>query len=139
MKIALILLWVYLAADTGSKSLFSEQFIGQSKTNISESVSANFKSLKLNTGFINNTYNYLKYEDKISEITVLFFLNEKDVCSLVRIMADYSNLNDFKAELNTHYSKQTANSWKYVQNEKEYIVTMEEGDWYFTVTIKEKN
>ncbi len=138
MKVVLIFLWVLFAADSGNKSMFSEQFIGQSKSSISETVSKNFKSLKLNTGFINNTYNYLKYEDKISEITVLFFLNEQDSCEMVRIMADYSNLNDIRTELNTNYSKLSVNTWKYTYNSNEVLVTLEEGDWYFTVTIKEK-
>ena len=38
-----------------------------------EIIDENYRSFKLNTAFVNNSFNYLKYEDKIREITILFF------------------------------------------------------------------
>jgi putative IMPACT (imprinted ancient) family translation regulator len=120
----------------GNESIFSEHFIGKSKSEITQIVNEKYKSFKLNTAYINNAYNYLKYEDKIREITILFFLNEKDNCRMIRVMSDYSNLRDLHEELNTNYKKIKNNNWQYEAGGELYNVALEEGDWFFTITIE---
>jgi hypothetical protein len=122
----------------GDTSLFSDHFIDLEKSEIQLLVKENHKKFKLNTGFNNKAYNYLKYEDKIREITVLFFLTDKDRCKMVRIMSDYSNIHDLKAALNASYEQMGENKWQYKSNKKYYNVDLLEEDWYFSVTIKEK-
>ena len=119
-------------------SLFFENYIGKHKSEISEIVTENHKRYKLNTAYVNNSFNYLKYEDNIREITVLFFLNDDDTCRMIRVMSDYSNLNDLLEELNANYTKIESKSWQYQAEGKKYAVTLEEGDWFFTISVKEK-
>jgi len=123
----------------GDSSFFSTNYIGKPKAEIVKNMTESFKTFKLNTSNINKTYNYLKYEDKIQEITVLFFLSDENKCKMVRYMSDYSNINDVLEEINLKYSKIDTNNWKYNSNDKYYIVNLEQGDWFFTVTIKEMN
>jgi hypothetical protein len=133
--INIILAGVFLNGDV---SFFSENYIGKETSYIEQYIKENHKTLKLNTSNINNTYKYIKFEDKINEITVLFFLSDDDKCKLVRFMGDYSNINDVVSDLNSLYTKTDKNCWKYSAENKEYNVNLEEGDWFFTVTIKEK-
>ena len=58
--------------------LQAQNYIGMHKDQIIETMKETEKQLKLNTSTVNPHYNYLKYEDKINEITVLFFLSEDD-------------------------------------------------------------
>jgi hypothetical protein len=116
-----------------------QNFIGMYKDNIAEEVKKKYPGLKLNTSVINHDYKYLKYEDKINEITMLFFLSDDDKCTVVRKMCDYSNINDELADLNSKYKTEGKNHWSYEDNGKKYLVILEEGEWYFTITTKLKN
>lgn len=117
-------------------SLFETNFIGMDKAEITATVNEKHRAFKLNTAYVNKAYNYLKFEDSIREITVLFFLNDDDKCHMIRIMSDYSNINDIVEELNSYYTSTEKNCWKYDEDDKNYFVNLEEGDWFFTVSIK---
>lgn len=121
-----------------SQSFFSTHFVGLSKDDIKQVMLTSYKPFKINTVNTNTAYNYLKYEDQVNEITVLFFLDKENKCSMVRLMSDYSNINDVIVELNSNFKKRDKSSWVYTSSGKEYSVNLEEGDWFFTVTIKEK-
>jgi Fe2+ transport system protein B len=108
------------------------------KDEIKELVHLKHKNLKLNSSNTNNRYNYLKYEDQVNEITVLFFLSDKDKCKRIRLMSDYSNINEMISEMNAQYTKVKKNNWKYSQDKNNYLVNLDEGDWFFTITIKNK-
>ena len=120
-------------------SLFDTNFIGKHKDCIISTIKEQHKTLKLNTAVVNDTYNYLKFEDKINEVTVLFFLTKDDKCKMVRLMADYSNFNDYLEELNMKLKLVKSNFWQYEDNKTTYIVNLDEGDWFFTITIKEQD
>lgn len=128
---------IFFVTGNGGESLFSSHFIGLHKSEVSELVTQKYSSYKLNTSTINNRYNYLKYEDPIREITLLFFLTDEDECKAIRLMSDYSNINTIVADLNERYQKVDENNWMYHEGAKTYSVNLEEGDWFFTVSIKE--
>jgi hypothetical protein len=119
-------------------NIAAQNFIGMHKSNIHEVVKKNYPGLKLNTSVVNHDYKYLKYEDKINEITMLFFLSEDDKCTLVRKMCDYSNINDELHDLNSQYKPAGKDEWTYEDAGKTYLVKLEEGEWYFTITTKLK-
>jgi hypothetical protein len=122
-----------------TNSFFSTHFIGLQKNEIKKIMSNEYSQLKLNTSNVNKAYNYLKYEDFVNEITVLFFLSEDDECKRIRLMSDYSNLTDVLNLLNSYYEINGKNTWKYSVDKKNYAVNLDEGDWFFTVTIKNKD
>jgi hypothetical protein len=117
----------------------AQNFIGMTKDQIILEMNTTGKNFKLNTGAINPYYNYLKYEDSIDEITILFFLSEDDICTLVRKMCDYANINDEIGELNKKYKRLNKDKWTYSSKGKSYLITLEESEWYFTITTKQKN
>jgi hypothetical protein len=117
----------------------AQNYIGMTKEQIIMDMDTSHKSFKLNTSAINPYYNYLKYEDVVNEMTILFFLSEKNECTLIRKMCDYANINDELGQLNQKYKQQSKNKWTYTLNGKSYLVSLEEGEWYFTITTKEIN
>ena len=115
-----------------------QNYIGMPKSRIIEEMQRDHKKFKLNRGTVNPHYNYLKYEDHISEITLLFFLSDDDVCTMVRMICDYSNINDVEKELNENYSRAGKNAWEDKKGDELYTIRLTEEDWYFTVTTKKK-
>lgn len=116
-----------------------QNFIGMHKDNIADALKQDYPDFRLDKTNPNSTYNYLKFVDNISEQTILFFLSDDDVCTYVRWISDYANLNDMNGILNRKYRKNGENSWIYSQNGKRYTVTLEEEEWYFTVNIREES
>lgn len=118
--------------------VYSQHFIGLHESEIKQVMKESYKTFRLNTSTVNPHYKYLKYEDKINEITILFFLSEDNHCTLVRKMCDYSNIIEVIEELNAKYVPIDKNSWEYVEGNKTYLVTLVEEEWYFTVTTRLK-
>lgn len=137
MKRALLSLILFTAGHCLSV-IYAQQYVGLHKDVIMQRMSDEHKTFKLNTGAVNRTYQYLKFEDKINEITILFFLSDNDECTLVRLMADYSNINDIVSELDEKYNSTGKDQWEDITRGKNYSIALEEGDWFFTVTIREK-
>jgi hypothetical protein len=132
-RLLIVLLFSSVAFNVGGQN-----FIGMDKEDIAIEIKKRYPGLKANTNFINNDYKYLKYEDKINEVTMLFFLSDDNKCTLVRKMCDYSNLNDEISNLNTTYKPSGKDQWSYEDRGKKYLVFLEEGEWYFTITTKLK-
>jgi hypothetical protein len=116
----------------------AQNYIGMTKDDIIVEMNTSHKSFKLNTSNVNPYYKYLKYEDNINEITILFFLSENDKCTLVRKMCDYMNINEEIDDLNKKYKPIGKDKWSYTIKGKIYLVTLLEEEWYFTITTKQK-
>jgi hypothetical protein len=129
-----ILLSLLFVASFGSVS--AQHFIGLNPVEIATLMKSEQPQFKLDKNAINNTYKYLKYVDKISEQTILLFLSDKDICTYVRWMSDYANLNDMISKLNNSYKKTGVNTWSYIHKGENYTVKLEEEEWYFTITFR---
>lgn len=116
----------------------AQNYIGMHRDQIVQTMKETQKHSKLNTDAVNTHYKYLKYEDKISEITTLYFLSEDNKCTMVRKMCDYSNINDILTELNITYQPTGKNTWEYSDKGKTYSIILTEEDWFFTVTTRLK-
>jgi hypothetical protein len=114
----------------------SQNFIGMNPGEITAAIKTGYPQFKLDKNAINHSYKYLKYVDKISEQTILFFMTDQNICTYVRWMADYSNLNDILTMLNKKYKKNGVNTWSYSDKGESYSVKMEEEEWYFTITFR---
>lgn len=119
-------------------SVHGQNYIGMHKDDIAKVLKQQNPDFRIDNSVINNTYHYLKFEDKISEQTILFFLSEDDVCKYVRWISDYANLNDMMGMLNREYRPIGDKTWTYSHDGKIYTVRLEEEKWYFTVNIREE-
>ena len=116
----------------------AQNYIGLHKHEIISLMKENRRDFKLNTGVINKAYNYLKYEDKITEQTLLYFLDDNNNCTLIRLISDYSNLSDVIDSLNSKYTRKDKYTWTYKEKGQEYTTVLEKGEWYFTVITKKR-
>jgi hypothetical protein len=131
----ILIVWLLLSSFRTN----AQNFIGMTKDQIILEMNTTGKNFKLNTSAINPYYKYLKFENSIDEITILFFLSADDVCTLVRKMCDYANINDEISDLNRRYKRLNKDKWTYSDKGITYLVTLEESEWYFTITTKQKN
>ena len=120
-------------------SISAQNYVDVHKDEIIRIMSQKHRNFKLNKDVINRNYNYLKYEDNISEQTILFFLSDDNFCTMVRWMSGYANIHDMLSMLNKEYDKTEKNQWTYIQNGKKYVINLEEGEWFFTVNFKQKS
>lgn len=136
MNRVFVILIFLIIADTVNVS--AQNYVGLHKDDIIRLMSEKHKNFKQNKDVINRKFIYLKYEDDISEQTILYFLSDKGYCTLVRWMSDYANINDMLVMLNKHYTKTGKNIWTYTRNGKEYVINLEEGEWFFSVNFRQK-
>lgn len=122
-----------LVFSAGAKG---QNFIGLDKDDIAGVLKTVNPHFRLDRNAVNRTYNYLKFVDKVSEQTALFFLSDSNQCTYVRWMADYSNLTDLTKMLNARYVKDGPGSWTYTDKGDQYTVTLTEEEWYFTVSFR---
>jgi hypothetical protein len=125
-----------MIAETAMVS--AQNYVGLHKDEIIRLMSEKHRNFKQNKDVINRKFTYLKYEDNISEQTILYFLSDKGYCTLVRWMSDYANINDMLCMLNKYYTKTGKNSWTYTRNGKDYVINLEEGEWFFSVNFRQK-
>lgn len=97
-----------------------------------------YRYLKLNTTDKNKSFKYLKYEDRINQITVLFFLDDNNNCKMIRMMYDYSNINDVLEKMDKELDKITDKKYECKIDGKTLTVDLKEDEWFFTVTVREK-
>lgn len=136
MKNGTVYIGLLLFTLTFSMTTKGQNFIGLPKSEISGLLKTVNPHFKPDRNAINPTYKYLKYVDKIGEQTILFFLSDKDVCTFVRWICDYSNLTDMTDMLNRKYHKNGPNLWSYSEKGSNYVVTLVEDEWYFTVSFR---
>jgi hypothetical protein len=115
-----------------------QNYIGLHKDEIISLMDETKSDFRLNKGVVNKAYNYLKYEDKVNEQTLLFFLDEDDCCTYVRLMSDYANLSDVLDSLNSNYRKDSEDKWTYRDQDETYTVSLKKEDWFFTVSTKKE-
>jgi hypothetical protein len=54
-------------------------------------------------------------------------------------MFDYSYLRQVEKELNRKYVRSSSGNWYFLDNNKEYLVTLKKDKWYFSVLVKKAN
>jgi hypothetical protein len=136
MKVTIYI--ISLIAFLLASRINGQNYIGLHKDEVISLMDATQSDFRLNKGVINNTYNYLKYEDKVNEKTLLFFLYEDDCCTYVRLMSDYANLRDVLDSLNSNFSRHMENEWTYMDQGETYTVSLKKEEWFFTVSTKKE-
>jgi hypothetical protein len=116
----------------------AQNYIGMQKDEIIKVMQKERPGFKFEKNAVNRSYNMIKFVDKTSEQTMLFFLSEKNICTYVRWMSDYSNLTEIIGELDRLYKKKDEKTWYYSDKNQDYVVRLEEGEWFFTLSIRKK-
>jgi hypothetical protein len=83
---------------------------------------------------LNNTFKYLKYQNRNETQTLLFFLTTDSVCKSIRLISDKSLEAEKIKELNSKYPMSGKNVWKETRDGKTYKIELKEEEWSFNVT-----
>ena len=133
-RLLIILLYLHFGVNT-----YTQNYIGMSKDEIVKVMNENNPGFDLDEGAVNNTYKYLKYLDKNNEETWLFFLSNENICTHMKLMSDYSNLEIRKNELDKEHKPAGENKWIFINKGTVYIVELKKEEWFFTITTKKKD
>ena len=117
------------AVCAGAESTASRPFF---RDKIEDELKKSYPSFSRDNTFVNHTYNYLKYIDKLSEQTLLIFLSDQNICTSTKLICDYSELNNIKLKLK-QYRPVGKDKWTYKKDGKEYIVRLNREEWFFTL------
>ncbi len=86
----------------------------------------------------NDRFRYLKFVDVRDSRTWLFFLDEENRCRVIRMMYDYTYLDPTLEWLNERFTKAGPDRWTGRRDNGNLEVEMVRGEWFFTVTMKER-
>lgn len=117
-------------------TLNAQHCIGLQKDELAQCINENYKNFNFDGNATNSSFKYLKYTDILGEQTILFFLDEVNKCVMVRHMCDFALINEKINELNYKYTKVEDGKWVYTRGRDTYEVTLNEGEWFFTVTTR---
>lgn len=81
---------------------------------------------------------FLKYEHISGDKTLLVFMTEYGICSFTRLMVDIDYLKETVDMYNREYQPAGENIWTVKRKDYEYIVTLDQSEWLFTVTVRLK-
>ena len=126
--------WIILGiAILISGALQAQPFIDQSKEEVKARMKEEHKDFHPDRSVVKQAYNYLKYVNNSQTITWIIYFNEQDVCTASKKVCDYSEY-DFKMdELDEKYEKSGKFQWKNQYRGDEFLIRLEEQDWYFTI------
>jgi hypothetical protein len=112
-----------------------QNLIGYNSNVIRSYMTANRKDLNMDK--VNNTsFKYLKYSDKYDTQTVLFFLSSDSVCFNIRMICNNNIRSAKMKELDSAFLKKDEKSWIDRRTNKNYLITLVDEEWSFTVTIE---
>ena len=114
---------------------YAQNYIGMDKESVLETVKEKRPDF-IQCKVINKSYNYLKFQDSLGEQTMLFFINDEEKCTSVKLMSHYVYLGQEIADLNKNYESVGNNQWKYSDGGQDYIVELDKGQWFFSIIIK---
>lgn len=96
------------------------------------------KGFNLDNTSVNKTFNYLKYVDYLGQQTILFFMDENDICTAWKWMCDYSLLEEKVKELNDKFKPAGENRWTFKHNDKQFEVKLDKEEWFFSIITRAK-
>ncbi len=116
----------------------SQNLIGLKKQQINEEMKILYPDFSIDNSFVNKSYKYLKYTDKLNEQTLLIFLSENDQCTSTKLICDYSMLDHIKEQMKK-YKPSGKDKWSYTIDGQEYNIVLHRDEWYFSLTTSKKN
>jgi hypothetical protein len=132
IKILLLLTGLSLLLPVKSQNL-----IGMNVQQIEKEIKVHYPNFVIDNSFVNNSYKYLKYIDKINEQTLLVFLSDNNECTSTKLICDYSMLDQVKEEMKK-YKTDKKDQWSYSVNGVQYLVKLHREEWFFSLSTYKK-
>ena len=128
------LIFISIIACVGLTS-HAQIYVGKDKETVKQLMKEN-REYGLDESAVNTTFNTLKYVDNRDTRTYLFLFDDNDICTLSKLMCDYSFLDRITKQLNEQYTPAEEGQWTYTEEGNNYLITLKKGDWFFSVLTK---
>jgi hypothetical protein len=116
-------------------SVRAQIFIGKDKESV-KLLMKEKREFALDESSVNTAYNTLKFVDNRGSRTYLFLFDDNDICTLSKLMCDYSFLEKTKKQLDEDYTTGEEGQWTHTEVGINYLITLRKGDWFFSVLTK---
>ncbi len=110
-------------------------FIGKDKDAVKQLMKEK-REFAFDESSVNTVYNTMKFVDSNGSRTFLFLFDDNDICTLSKLMCDYSFLDKTTKQLDEDYTAGENGQWIYTEDGINYIITLKKGDWFFSVSTK---
>jgi hypothetical protein len=82
---------------------------------------------------------FIKYEHVSGDKTLIVFFAEDGTCRFTRLIVDIFHIDDTVERFNADYRHTGENRWIAQRDDEEFLVSLEESEWIFTVTVRGNN
>ena len=130
--------FIVLVAVLFAVPVMAQNLIGLSKEQAEQEIKKSYPGYVPDRSAVNHTYKYLKYINKFDERTLLVFLSDGDSCTSVKMVYDYSAIEDVKTDLSKKYTPAGTDQWIYSIKGVVYMVKLKREEWFFTVFMSKK-
>jgi hypothetical protein len=126
---------ISLPARAGAQELL---LIGMTKEAVKELVKKEHREFSPDNSIVKQQFNYLKFINVRQTITWIIYFSDDDICTSAKKVYDYIEYDFVLDALNKNCKKRGKLTWECSSGKQDFIVTLVEQDWYFTVQQKLK-
>jgi len=130
---------IFLFILTLCLNLNGQNLVGYNAKEIRQHMKDKQKEFIFQNMIMNNTFKYLKYQNRNETQTLLFFLTSDSICKMIRLISDKSMVQEKINELNSKYSRSGNNLWNETRDGKKYKIELKDEEWSFNVTYSLDN
>ena len=116
----------------------AQTLIGLEKTEVMEVVKESYRDYAPDNSIVKQQFNYLKFVNNSQTITWIIYFSQDDICTSTKKVCDYVEYDFVLDELNEHCKATGDMEWTCMDDDRPYVMTLTEQDWYFTVREKMK-
>jgi hypothetical protein len=131
MRNSLVILAIFLSAGA-----FSQILPGMAREDILMHMSESYGDFVLTEPPNAGELEFIKYEHRSGDKTLLVFMPENGNCTFTRLIADKLYMKDTISEFNEKYKSEGENRWTATRGEERFIVHLSVSEWMFTVTVR---
>lgn len=133
MRILFILICIMLPVE-----VIAQFLPGMDQSQVGMHMEETFREFVLRNPPNVDELDFLKYEHISGDKTLLVFMTEYGICSFTRLMVDIGYLKETVDMYNREYQPAGENMWTVKREEYEYVVSLDQSEWLFTVTVRLK-
>ena len=135
MKTRLIILFLLFFTTLGmfSQDMVRQGMIGLSKEEVIRKVKEEHRKFRKDDSVVKQQFNYVKYVNRERTKTWIIFFDEKDICTVSKLVCDYSDFGETVKALDKEFRKKAELHWEYRQGRDLIQVEVEKKDWYYSV------
>ncbi|TVR73268.1 MAG: hypothetical protein EA408_05370 [Marinilabiliales bacterium] len=131
MRILLAIMFLSLTAEISAQIL-----PGMKDSEIQDYLAGAYEGYVLRDPPNDDELKFMTFEHVSGDMTLLVFMDSEGRCTFTRLMVDIDYLDDMTGRYDVDYENRGDNRWIARTRGETFMLTLEEGDWMFTVTVR---